>query len=175
MDAKVGVSTSRRGLGTVCPREQWRCCVHYHRECTPRRILCGASPVYRRHRVPKTGINTPYILSFPDQSNISTRAALQLRVCCGAAGLQGKHEPEDGAASLAVDAFLHKNTAPPDNRYGGEDADNKKTRGQPHPHGVFHAHAHDMAYLEEWIREMLNIWRDIDGTAKDAPKRAPPP
>ncbi|CAN0066224.1 unnamed protein product, partial [Pylaiella littoralis] len=99
------------------------------------------------------------------------------RQSCDVAGFRGKRElvPEDGAASLAVDAFLHKSTAPPDNEHGGEDADNSETRGPAHPHGVFHAHAHDMAYLEEWIGEMLNISRNTDGTVADGPKRGPPP
>lgn len=74
--------------------------------------------------------------------------------------------PEDGGASLAVDAFLHTSQAPPDCPCGeeeevddGEEAARQEER-QHQPHGVFHAHAHDMAYLEEWIGEMLNISRN---------------
>lgn len=87
--------------------------------------------------------------------------------------------PEDGAASIAVDAFLHTNRAPPDCPYGGEDVDDDEEEARqearrPQPHGVFHAHAHDMAYLEEWIGEMLNITRSIDGGKEDGARCGPP-
>lgn len=83
--------------------------------------------------------------------------------------------PEDGSASLAVDAFLHRNTAPCAYPCDGEDVDDEEEEAQqqtqrPPPHGVFHAHAHDMAYLEEWIGEILNVTRDEDdGKGKGAP------
>lgn len=86
--------------------------------------------------------------------------------------------PEDGGASLAVDAFLHRNQAPPDCPYGEDDVDDDEEARQlarrPSPHGVFHAHAHDMAYLEEWIGEMLNITRGVDGGKGDGARDGPP-
>lgn len=173
---RVGHTNAQRRLGIVSPPKNGRTTVQYH----VYRLLLWLKPgTSRRTELlypQKPGRNIQRL--FPPR-HISTSQTTPPRVCvsCGAAGIQGKRElvPEDGAASLAVDAFLYKNRAPPDNEYGGEEADNNETRGRPHRPGVFHAHAHDMAYLEEWIGEMLNIWRDIDGVAVDGPKRGPPP
>lgn len=92
-------------------------------------------------------------------------------------GFEGKHAPvpkDGGGGSLAVDAFLHRNRAPPSGPYGVEAQDEDQDEGarqrgprRPLPHGIFHAHAHDMAYLEEWIGEILNISRDTDGGKGD--------
>lgn len=90
---------------------------------------------------------------------------------------QDKHIREDGGASLAVDAFLHKNRAPPAGSYGGEDVSDDEEveqRRKPPPPGVFHAHAHDMAYLEQWIGEILNITRGTDGGEADGARSGPP-
>lgn len=81
---------------------------------------------------------------------------------------QVKHAPvpEGEGSSLAVDAFLHKNRAPSYPFYGdgeGDGDDEARQRYRPQPHGVFHAHAHDMAYLEEWIGEILDVGRDVEG------------
>lgn len=86
--------------------------------------------------------------------------------------------PRGGGASLAVDAFLHRNRVRPDSLYGGDDGEDDEEalqQGRRHPpHGVFHAHAHDMAYLEEWVGEMLNITRCIDGGKGDEARDGPP-
>lgn len=86
--------------------------------------------------------------------------------------------PEDGASSLAVDAFLYTNNAPSAYPCPGEDVDDEEEARQQMqrtpPHGVFHAHAHDMAYLEEWIAEILNVTRDVgDGKGNGAPGGRP--
>lgn len=53
--------------------------------------------------------------------------------------------------------------------YGGEDPAINMAR-HLQPQGIFHAHAHDMAYLEEWIGDILNLRRDNDrgGTGHSA-------
>ena len=85
--------------------------------------------------------------------------------------------PEDGGSSLAVDAFLFRNTAQSADPCA-EDADDEeeaRQQGQTHStQGVFHAHAHDMAYLEEWIGEILNLTRDADGGKKRGAPAGPP-
>lgn len=86
----------------------------------------------------------------------------------GSADTLGQHvpAPEGGGSSLAVDAFLHKNRAPsyPSCEEGEEDNNYEACkRHRPQPHGVFHAHAHDMAYLEEWIGEILDIGCEVEG------------
>ncbi len=83
-------------------------------------------------------------------------------------GFQARHVPvpEGEGSSLAVDAFLHKSRASSYPFYGDgeeDDDDEARQRHRLQPHGVFHAHAHDMAYLEEWIGEILDVGRDVDG------------
>lgn len=39
---------------------------------------------------------------------------------------------------------------------------------------MFHAHAHDMAYLEQWIGEMLDIRRDVSGGEAVGPEGVKP-
>ncbi|CAM9635421.1 unnamed protein product, partial [Ectocarpus sp. 12 AP-2014] len=94
------------------------------------------------------------------------------------AGLQAENpsSPEDAGASLAVDAFLIKNRVPdsdydPQNAGGTTGDDGTRDR---HPRGVFHAHAHDMAYLEQWIGEMLDIRRDVSGGEAVGPEGVKP-
>ncbi|CAM9185901.1 unnamed protein product [Ectocarpus fasciculatus] len=96
------------------------------------------------------------------------------------AGLQAENpsSPQDGGASLAVDAFLIKNRVP-DSEYDPQNAGDTTTDGgarDRHPHGVFHAHAHDMAYLEQWIGEMLmlDIRRDVGGGEAVGPEGGQP-
>lgn len=62
-------------------------------------------------------------------------------------------------ASLALDAYMHKNQGP--SAPGAvEDGDRNKR-----PHGVFHAHAHDMQYLEQWLGDMLDLKHHHTGKA----------
>lgn len=76
-------------------------------------------------------------------------------------------------ASLAVDAFLHKSKEPPasqSDQSGGYDPD-----GAQRGHGVFHAHAHDMEFLAQWIGEMLDLTKQcgINGKRDCGPSRKP--
>lgn len=71
--------------------------------------------------------------------------------------------PHVSGASLAVDAYLHKSKEPPAPQSDGYDPD-----GAQRGHGVFHAHAHDMEFLAQWIREMLDLNKQcgIDGPSR---------
>lgn len=69
----------------------------------------------------------------------------------------------DSGTSLALNAFLHKNQEDTIPGCGGDDANDKL------PHGVFHAHAHDMAFLEQWIGEMLDLSRSKIGKSDGPP------
>ena len=81
--------------------------------------------------------------------------------------------PDVTGASLAVDAFLHKSQEPPtsqSDQSGRYDPD-----GAQRGHGVFHAHAHDMTFLAQWMGEMLDLNKQcgINGKRDYGPSRKP--
>lgn len=57
----------------------------------------------------------------------------------------------NSGSSIALDAYLHENKARPTSYYAEDRGDSDQL------HGIFHAHAHDMPYLEQWMGEMLDL------------------
>lgn len=74
---------------------------------------------------------------------------------CAAPGTEPKSMRGDMGRSLALDAFLHENRKPW--TAGAAEGGNQHKYLTAGPHGMFHAHAHDMSYLEQWLGDVLDL------------------